>query len=397
LAQTIRVLVADDHAVVRQGLRLFLDLQDDISVVGEAEDGAGAAELAVAERPDVLITDLVMPGVDGIEATRRVRELSPDTKVLVLSSFSDDERVLAALRAGADGYLTKDASPEQLADAVRALCRGEPVFCPEVVRRLAREVVASQRRPEGTVTVLFTDIEGSTPLVEQLGDEDARALFREHDDLIRRAAAEHHGLEVDSDGDAFMLAFSSARRAVRCATAIQRSLAARPDEGPPLRVRIGLNTGDVIAEEDRYFGRAVFVASRVAGQAAGGEILVSELTKSLVAGSGELRFRDRGRHPLKGLIGLHRLYEVEWQPGAPARDGPEAPEAEPEPELTERELEVLRLVAGGLQNKAIALELGIAEKTVKTHVSNILGKLRLDDRTQAAVYAVRRGLVGPEP
>ena len=180
---------------------------------------------------------------------------------------------------------------------------------------------------------------------------------------------------------------------LHCATAIQQGLAARPDEGPPLRVRIGLNTGDVIAEEDRYFGRAVFVASRVAGQAAGGQILVSELTKSLVDGSGELIFVDRGRHPLKGLSGLHRLYEVDWRSDASPAERSE-PDAETEP-LTGRELEVLRLVAGGSQNKAIALELGIAEKTVKTHVSNILGKLHLDDRTQAAVYAVRRGLVGP--
>jgi class 3 adenylate cyclase len=243
--------------------------------------------------------------------------------------------------------------------------------------------------------VLFTDIEGSTEIVDRLGDEDARAIFREHDELIRGAAADHGGLEVDNDGDAFMLAFSSARRAVHCSVAIQRGLAGRPADASPLRVRIGLNTGDVIAEEDRYFGRAVFVASRVASQAGGGEILVSELTKSLVDGSGELRFRDRGRHPLKGLTGLHRLFEVDWSPESARREAPE-PEAESEGEtLTARELEVLRLVACGSQNKAIALELGIAEKTVKTHVSNILGKLSLDDRTQAAVYAVRRGLVGP--
>jgi DNA-binding NarL/FixJ family response regulator len=392
LAESIRVLVADDHAVVRQGLRLFLDLQPDIAVVAEAEDGEEAVARAEAEQPDIVIMDLVMPRMDGVEATRRVREACPGVKVLVLSSFADDERVLPALRAGADGYLTKETGPERLAEALRSLHAGEPVFCPDVVRRLAREVVSSARRPEGTVTVLFTDIEASTELVERLGDEEARAVFREHEELVRGAAADHGGLEVDNDGDAFMLAFSSARRAVHCSVAIQRGLAVRPPDAAPLRVRIGLNTGDVIAEEDRYFGRAVFVASRVAGEASGGEILVSELTKSLVDGSGELHFRDRGQHPLKGLTGLHRLYEVDWRPDAPP---PEAPEPGAEP-LTARELEVLRLVARGLQNKAIALELGIAEKTVKTHVSNILGKLHLDDRTQAAVYAVRRGLVGPE-
>jgi DNA-binding CsgD family transcriptional regulator len=192
-----------------------------------------------------------------------------------------------------------------------------------------------------------------------------------------------------------MLAFSSARRAVGCAVAIQQDLRAREARLPDVRVRIGLNTGDVIAEEDRYFGRAVFVASRVAGHANGGEILVSELTKALVDGSGELRFRDRGEHLLKGLRGSHRLYEVEWatsgsDPGG--RGDPPAGSAGSDP-LTEREREVLRLLAEGLQNKAIALELSISEKTVKTHVSNILAKLQLADRTQAALYAVREGLV----
>jgi DNA-binding NarL/FixJ family response regulator len=110
--------------------------------------------------------DLVMPRMDGVEATRLVRETCPEVKVLVLSSFSDDERVLPALRAGADGYLTKETEPARLADSLRALHSGEPVFCPEIVRRLARQVVSSNRRPEGTVTILFTDIEGSTPLVD---------------------------------------------------------------------------------------------------------------------------------------------------------------------------------------------------------------------------------------
>jgi class 3 adenylate cyclase len=105
-----------------------------------------------------------------------------------------------------------------------------------------------------------------------------------------------------------MLAFSGARRAVDCAVAIQRALS----EGA-LRVRIGLNTGDVISEGDRYFGRTVFVASRVAQQARGGEILASELTKALVADAIGGRFLDRGEHELKGLRGHHRLYEVIWR------------------------------------------------------------------------------------
>jgi DNA-binding NarL/FixJ family response regulator len=310
----IRVLVADDHAVVRRGLSTFLGLQPDLAVVGEAADGAEAVERAVAEGADVVVMDLAMPRVDGIEATRLVREARPEAKVLVLSSFSDDERVLPALQAGADGYLTKDASPEELAESIRLVRRGEPVFSPRVVQRVIRLLSTADTRPEGTVTIVFTDIEGSTRIVETLGDEPAHRVFAEHDSLVRDVVARHGGVEVEHQGDAFMLAFSSARRAVRSAIEIQRELAERANlrPEPAVKVRIGLNTGDVIAQEDRYFGRAIFVASRVASQACGGEILVSDLTKALVDGSSEFGFSDRGERELKGLTGRHRLHEVQW-------------------------------------------------------------------------------------
>jgi class 3 adenylate cyclase len=189
------------------------------------------------------------------------------------------------------------------------VARGEPVICQEALRHVLGRFDGAERRPEGTVTVLFTDIEGSTVLVEELGDERARELFRVHDRVVRRTAAEHGGVEVEHEGDAFMLAFTSARRAVHGAAAIQRAL---EREQLPLRVRIGLNTGDVLEDEDRYFGRAVFVASRIAARAAGGEVLVSELTRGL-AGDDGIRFRDRGAVRLKGLKGEHRLFEVEWR------------------------------------------------------------------------------------
>ena len=303
----IRVLIADDHEVVRRGLRLFLDLQDDIAVVGEAADGSEAALFAGAEEADVVVMDLSMPNVDGVEATKLVREIRPAAKVLVLSSFVD-ERVIPALRAGVDGYLTKDSGAEQLAEAIRSVHRGEPVFCPDALRRLTRELVDSSARPEGTVTILFTDIEGSTAVLDELGDERARALFREHDHVIREVVGGHGGIEVEHEGDAFMLAFAGARRAVQCAAGIQHALVEHP-----LKVRIGLNTGDVIAEEAGYFGRTVFLASRVSVQARGGEILVADLTRSLVADLPEVRFADRGEHELKGLSGKHQLWEVLWR------------------------------------------------------------------------------------
>jgi DNA-binding NarL/FixJ family response regulator len=217
---SIRVAIADDHAVVRQGLRTFLELQEDMEVVGEAVDGEEAVDLVDRTEPDVVLLDLVMPRVDGIEATRRIRERRPGTRILVLTSFADDRTVLPAVRAGAAGYLLKDVQPPELARAIRTVHAGEALLAPSV----------------------------ATMLVEQLAAEDGAA--------------------------------------------------------------------------------------------------------------------------------------------APAgRDEPRA-------QLTPRELEVLAELARGRANKAIAFELGVSERTVKTHVSNILGKLGFTDRTQAAVYAVEHGLVG---
>jgi two-component system, NarL family, response regulator LiaR len=211
---TIRVLIADDHAVVRQGLRTFLELQHDIEVVADASDGEEAVAAALDGRPDVVLMDLVMPGVDGIEATRRILQERPDTRVIALTSFLDDDKVLPAVRAGAAGYLLKDVEPDELVRAIHTVNAGEALLHPAVTARVMRELTEGE------------------------------------------------------------------------------SAAAEPD----------------------------------------------------------------GR-------------------------------------LTAREREVLALVARGLPNKLIARELGIAEKTVKTHVSSILAKLGVSDRTQAALLAVRRGWV----
>ncbi|HEX7300523.1 MAG TPA: response regulator transcription factor [Solirubrobacteraceae bacterium] len=212
----IRVLIADDHAVVREGLRAFLALQDDIEVVGEAADGEEAVTAVASLQPEVALVDLVMPRVDGIEAIRRIRALGAATRVIVLTSFADEAKMLPAVRAGAVGYLLKDVDPQELVAAIRTVHEGETLLHPAVIRELVREV---------------------------------------------------------------------------------------------------------------------------------------------------------------------------------AGDGREAPAENP---LTRREREVLALIARGRANKAIAFELGVAEKTVKTHVSNILGKLGVSDRTQAALYAVREGLVDHE-
>lgn len=307
MSDRIRLLIADDHAVVRRGLRAFLELQPDMEVVGEAATGEDAVARTSELDPDVVLMDVLMPALDGIEATRAIRERTPAARVLTLSSFSDDDRVVAAFRAGASGYLLKDTDPEQLAAGIRAVHRGEPVLCQEALRGVVAGVARADRRPEGTVTIVFTDIEGATTLLEQLGEERARTVFDAHARVIRQTVERHGGTVVEKDGDAFLLAFVSARSAVACAVAVQRGLA---ESGAP-RVRIGINTGEVVAEEDRLFGRAVFVAARVASAGGGGDILVSELTRTLVGDDGVV-FEDRGLHELKGFAGRHRLFAVQW-------------------------------------------------------------------------------------
>jgi NarL family two-component system response regulator LiaR len=208
----IRILVVDDHAILRKGLQALLSTEEDLIVVGEAHDGAEAERETLRLAPDVVLMDLVMPGVDGVEAIRRILAASPETRVLVLTSFSSDDKVFAAIKAGAMGYQLKDSDPEALEQAIREVARGESSLHPAIARRVLQELA----------------------------------------------------------------------------------------------------------------------------------------------------------QPVGG-----------------------APSADP---LTEREVEVLRLVARGCSNREIAESLVIGEVTVRTHMSNILGKLHLASRTQAALWALRQGL-----
>ena len=214
MSDLITVLLVDDHEMVRRGVRAFLETRPDITVVAEAGSGEEAVRLAAEHAPDVALMDLIMPGMDGVEATRRLTARSPRTNVVMLTSYHDDEHIFPAIRAGALSYVLKEVGPEELADAVRKAAAGEAVLHPRVAARVVREL---------------------------------------------------HG--------------------------------ARRDEPNAFR------------------------------------------------------------------------------------------------ELSDRELEVLKLIADGLSNAEIAGRLYVSEKTVKSHVSNILGKLHLADRTQAAVYAWRQGVV----
>lgn len=220
----IRVLLVDDHAMVRRGMRDFLSLHDDLEIVGEAADGAAAIEQAAALRPDVVVMDLLMPGVDGIDATARIKAANPDVEIVAITSFVEEARIVAALEAGASGFLLKDAEADELAAAIRTAASGEVHLDPAVAGIVARRM---RNRPGGGA-----------------------------------------GGGADQGGDAL--------------------------------------------------------------------------------GS-----------------------------------------------LTARERDVLGAVARGLSNRAIADELGITERTARTHVSNILAKLGLASRTQAALLAVQHGLDRP--
>lgn len=212
MKKVIRLLIVDDHTIVRKGIKVLVATEKDMQVVGEAENGAEAVEKAASLKPDVILMDLVMPCMDGIEATSRITAQEPGARILVLTSFAADDKVFPAMKAGALGYLLKDSSPEQLLEAIRQVYRGEPSLEPAIARKVLQEL----------------------------------------------------------------------------------------------------------------------------------------------------------SHPGQGK-----------------------PTSEP---LTQRELEVLRLISQGLSNKEIAAKLFVAEWTVRTHVSNVLSKLHLASRTQAALYALRSGL-----
>ena len=136
----IRVLIVDDHAVVREGLRAFLELQDDLEVVGEAADGDQAVTEAQRLEPDVILMDLVMPRLDGVGAMRALRGVTPDSRVIVLTSFLDDDRVLPAIQAGAAGYLLKNAEPAEIARAIRAAHAGEAIIDPTAAAQLVHAI-----------------------------------------------------------------------------------------------------------------------------------------------------------------------------------------------------------------------------------------------------------------
>lgn len=257
----------------------------------------GGVEIIVPEGVRVEVEGLPLMG--GID--RRIRDVPtlPGTPVIKVKAF--------AFWGGVVVHSRPSRSNEQRAD------RRARSF-----EQVAREVPAEvppEAMPDGTVTILFSDIENFTALTEQLGDLRAQDVLRAHNELVRAQVAACGGHEVKSQGDSFMVSFAGARRGLRCAIGIQQSFAEWSAKHPdtPLRVRIGLHTGEAIREEDDLFGRSVIMAARIAAQADGGVILVSSLLKELADSSGEFAFGPPRTTELKGLRGEHVLYPVEWE------------------------------------------------------------------------------------
>jgi NarL family two-component system response regulator LiaR len=158
----IGVLVVDDHAVVRQGLRMFIEMQNDMEVLGEGTNGIEAVELASLLKPDVILLDLLMPQMDGVEATRKIIAYNPHSRVLILTSFGEDDKVFPAIRAGAQGYLLKDIQPRDLVQAIRETYRGKAQLHPDVARRLMMAVTGESAAKEAKSNTLPVELEGLT-------------------------------------------------------------------------------------------------------------------------------------------------------------------------------------------------------------------------------------------
>jgi len=147
MTSPIRVLIADDHAILRKGIRALLGTESDIEVVGETGDGLQTVDQAQALRPDVILMDLLMPNMDGIEATRRVTATAPGVRVLILTSFAADDKVFPAIKAGALGYILKDSGPEELVRAIHQVHRGQPSLSPAVALKVLHELAHPPQQP----------------------------------------------------------------------------------------------------------------------------------------------------------------------------------------------------------------------------------------------------------
>jgi len=223
----------------------------------------------------------------------------------------DSARTLAAGIPNARLTVVEGASVAPYLDDMDAVVREVDAFLTD--RPAAERTRIRTGANAGALrTILFTDVEGSTALTQQLGDKGARDVMRAHERIVREELRGHNGTEIKTMGDGFMASFGSAMAAVACAIALQNSFAAHNESASqPILIRVGMNAGEPIAEDDDLFGTVVIAAARIGARAHGGEILVSDVVRQLVAGKG-FSFVDRGEVNLQGFDDPMRLHEVRW-------------------------------------------------------------------------------------
>ncbi len=347
MTEPIHLLIADDHPIIRAGLRGMLEAQPDFEVVGEATTGVEAVELTARLHPKVVLMDLRMPELDGVAAITQIKAKHPETYVLVVTTYDSDADILRAIEAGATGYLLKDAPREELFQAIRAVAQGKPLLAPAVAAHLmekvqgpseeapdGREIEAHMLRargadnnegsasprqvanvPTGTVTFLFTDIEGSTSMWENYPTQMEAALAR-HDEILRTAVEARGGYVFKTVGDAFCAAFSTAKEGLEATLAAQRAFFAEEwDENAALRVRMALHTGVAEERDGDYFGPPVNRVARLLSAGHGGQILLSAVTYGLVRDNLDFvepkaELKDLGEHRLKDLRHAEHIYQL---------------------------------------------------------------------------------------
>jgi DNA-binding NarL/FixJ family response regulator len=172
----IKILLVDDHAIVRQGLRSYVELQPDMQVIAEGGNGFEAVSLTSSTQPDVILMDLLMPGLDGVEATRKIMQNHPQTRILILTSFGDDRQIFPAIRAGALGYLLKDIQPQDLIKAIRDVMQGKPQLHPDIIRRLMTAVTEKDQKPVNIQHHLSPELQQLTEREREVLEQIARGL-----------------------------------------------------------------------------------------------------------------------------------------------------------------------------------------------------------------------------
>jgi NarL family two-component system response regulator LiaR len=185
MSQAIRILIVDDHTIVRKGIRALLTEIAGIEVVGEAADGQEAVAQANSLRPDVILMDLAMPKMDGIEATRQIKTSQPESRILVMTSFATDDKVLPAIKAGALGYLLKESAPEDLVQAIQQIHRGEPSLHPTIARKVLQEITHPSDRPPTPDPLTKREAEVLLLVAQGLSNQDIARKLNISDPTVR--------------------------------------------------------------------------------------------------------------------------------------------------------------------------------------------------------------------